>query len=83
MGTAHCLTILATTRSEVDDKLNASIHQLRALAQENPARGILVTRHGPGHFTAELSGQVPYGETWESVQFTALDAETSGSSRDR
>jgi hypothetical protein len=43
----------------------------------------ILARHGPGHFTAELSGQVPYGETWESVQFTAFDAETSGSSPDR
>ncbi|WP_461188506.1 hypothetical protein [Arthrobacter sp. Z4-13] len=75
MGTPHCLTVLATTRSEADDKLNVSIQQLRALAQENPVRGILVTRRGPGRFTVELNDQVPYGETWESVQLTALDGE--------
>jgi hypothetical protein len=83
MGTPHCLTVLATSRSEVDDKLNVSIRQLRGLAQENPVRGILVTRRGPGRFTVELSDQVPYGETWESVQFTAVDGEGPVSSRER
>ncbi|GAB5078370.1 hypothetical protein [Arthrobacter sp. AD-310] len=73
MGTPHRLTIKATTRSEADDKLNASIYQLQAMTQESPFRGILVTRHGPGHFTAELSDLVPYGETWESVQSTAFE----------
>lgn len=79
----HCLTVLATTRSEVDDKLNVSVQQLRALAQDNPGRGILVTRRGPGRFTVELSDQVPYGETRESVQFPARDSETPVSSRER
>ena len=73
MGTPHCLAIVATTRSEADEKLNSSIQQLLALAQENPVRGILVTKHGPGRFTVELNDQVPYGETWESVRFAALE----------
>lgn len=63
----HCLTISATTRSEADEKLNASAQKLRILAMENPTRGILVTRRGAGHFTVELSDRVPYGQTWESV----------------
>ncbi|ADX74789.1 hypothetical protein D7Z96_14735 [Pseudarthrobacter phenanthrenivorans] len=63
----HFLTISATTRSEADEKLNASVQQLRDLARENPTRGILVTKRGAGHFTLELSDQVPYGQTWESV----------------
>lgn len=67
METPRCLSIQATTRSEADEKLDASIQQLRALAQENPVRGILVTKHGPGRFTVELNDHVPYGETWESV----------------
>lgn len=67
MKTPHCLSVLATTRSEADEKLDASIQQLRAVAQENPVRGILVTKHGPGRFTVELNDGVPYGETWESV----------------
>jgi len=83
MGTPHCLTVLATTRSEVDDKLNVSIQRLRVLAQENPARGILVTKRGPGRFTVELSDQVPYGETWESVRFATVDSEATVSSRER
>lgn len=74
METPHCLSILATTRPEADEKLNASIQQLQALAQENPVRGILVTKHGPGRFTVELNDRVPYGETWESVQFPATGA---------
>ncbi|TLM71678.1 hypothetical protein [Pseudarthrobacter sp. NamB4] len=64
----HRLTVSATTRSEADEKLNASVRQLRALAMENPTRGILVTKWGAGHFTVELSDQVPYGQTWESVK---------------
>ena len=76
MGTAHCLAIVATTSSEADEKLNSSIQQLLALAQENPVQGILVTKHGPGRFTVELNDQVPYGETWESVRFAALDGES-------
>lgn len=70
METPRCLSIQATTRSEADEKLDASIQQLRALAQENPVRGILVTKHGPGRFTVELNDQVPYGETWESVKMS-------------
>lgn len=67
MGTGpHLLTISATTRSEADEKLNASVQQLRDLATQNPTRGILVTKRGAGHFTVELSDQVPYGQTWES-----------------
>ncbi|MDQ0675052.1 hypothetical protein [Pseudarthrobacter siccitolerans] len=80
MGTPHCLAIVATTRSEADEKLNSSIQRLLALAQENPVRGILVTKHGPGRFTVELNDQVPYGETWESLRFTALDGESHVSS---
>lgn len=69
MGAApHCLTISATTRSEADEKLDSSVQQLRGRARENPTRGILVTKRGAGQFTVELSDQVPYGQTWESVQ---------------
>lgn len=68
MRTQHYLAISAKTRSEADEKLNSSVQQLRDLARENPTRGILVTKRGAGHFTVELSDQVPYGETWESVQ---------------
>lgn len=68
MGTPHRLTVSATTRSEADDKLNSSVRQLLAAAKENPIRGILVTKHGPGRFSVELNDQVPYGETWESVE---------------
>jgi bisphosphoglycerate-independent phosphoglycerate mutase (AlkP superfamily) len=82
MGTPHRLSILATTTSEADEKLDASIQQLRALAQENPVQGILVTKHGAGRFTVELNDQVPYGETWESVQFP-VEAGAPRSSWDR
>lgn len=80
METPHCLSILATTRPDADEKLNASIQQLLAQAQEDPVRGILVTKHGPGRFTVELNDQVPYGETWESVHFPATDTEAPVSS---
>jgi hypothetical protein len=83
MSTPPSLDIRATTTSEAHDKLNVSIRQLQALAQQNPVRGILVTKHGPGRFTVELTDQVPYGETWESVQFTALDPEATVSGLER
>lgn len=79
MERPHFLTIFATTKSEVDERLNMSVTQLRALAQENPVGGILVTKRGPGRFSVELSDKVPYGETWESVQFTAFDIEAPDS----
>ncbi|TLM83332.1 hypothetical protein FDW83_10205 [Pseudarthrobacter sp. NamE2] len=63
----HRLTIFATTRAEAEEKLNSSVQQLRDVAMQNPTRGILVTKRGAGHFTVELSDQVPYGQTWESV----------------
>ncbi|MDQ0870982.1 hypothetical protein QFZ70_003455 [Arthrobacter sp. V1I9] len=83
MGTPPRVTITATTGSEADDKLNASIHQLQSMTQEYPFRGILVTKHGLGHFSVELSDQVPYGETWESVQATALEAAATVSRQER
>lgn len=67
METLHRLTISARTSSEAYDKLNSSTQQLQAAARENPGRGILVTRYGPGRFVAELTDSVPYGETWESL----------------
>lgn len=62
---SHCISVSATTRSEADEKLNASVRELQKLAGDDPMRGILVTKFGPGIFTAELSHDVPYGLTWE------------------
>ncbi|MDP9985840.1 hypothetical protein J2S98_000985 [Arthrobacter oryzae] len=75
METLQSLIVEATTRSEVDEKLNASIQRLQGLAQQEPFRGILVTHQGPGRYSVKLSDQVPYGETWEMVQFVSHEAE--------
>lgn len=75
-NTAPRITISAVTGSEVDEKLNASVRKLQQLAKDNPTRGILVTRLGPGRFTVELSTEVPYGFTQEQEATQSVAAES-------
>lgn len=63
--------IAATSGSEVDKLLSASVLRLQQRAGREQARGILVTRWGIGHFTVELTGDVPYGLTQELVRDVA------------
>lgn len=62
-----CLTIVADSRLEAIERLNASVDQLRKRAIVEKSRGILVTRRGAGKFTVELTSSVPYGMTMEST----------------
>jgi hypothetical protein len=66
-ASASRVTITAITRSGAEEKLNASVQELQRLAEESPTRGILVTKLAPGHFTVDLSDEVPYGLTWETT----------------
>lgn len=49
----------------LDDQLEAAVQNLQKAALRDKTRGILITRHQPGHYTAELSQQVPFGMTRE------------------
>ncbi|MCY1376155.1 hypothetical protein D9M69_636260 [compost metagenome] len=59
------IRIHATSRRALDEKLEDAVKQLQAVAMRSRTRGILVTRHGPGTYTATLSDQVPFGITME------------------
>lgn len=61
------MTIIARSRREALERLDACVEQLQRLAMQEKTRGILVTRRTPGHFTVELSPTVPYGLTLEST----------------
>jgi hypothetical protein len=43
------------------------VRGLQELAMATGTHGILLTRHKPGHYTAALSDQVPFGMTRELV----------------
>jgi hypothetical protein len=53
------------TSRRLDEKLEVAVKQLQAVAMRTRTHGILVTRHGPGEYTATLSDQVPFGTTME------------------
>lgn len=38
----------------LDDQLEAAVRNLQKAALRDKTRGILITRHQPGHYTAEL-----------------------------
>jgi hypothetical protein len=57
--------IQVDSRHTLDDRLNDAVRALQQLAMSTGTHGILLTRHKPGHYTAELSDQVPFGMTRE------------------
>lgn len=58
--------ITASSASDADKLLDLVVEELQHLARRDHRCGILVTKTGPGQFTAELSEHVPYGITWET-----------------
>ncbi|ALV43872.1 hypothetical protein AU252_09615 [Pseudarthrobacter sulfonivorans] len=52
---------------EVDQTLNSRVREFQARALAQRTAGILVTKHGPGRFTIELSHDVPFGYTHEKA----------------
>lgn len=58
--------ITASSASDAYKLLDVVVEELQHLAKEDYGCGILVTKTGPGQFTAELSAHVPYGITWET-----------------
>ena len=61
------IEIQVDSRKVLDDRLNDAVHGLQRIAMQTGTHGILLTRHKPGHYTAALSDQVPFGVTRELV----------------
>jgi hypothetical protein len=61
------IDIQVDSRHVLDDRLNEAVSGLQRLAMTTGTHGILLTRHKPGHYTAALSDQVPFGTTRELV----------------
>lgn len=61
------IDIQVDSRHVLDDRLNEAVRGLQRLAMTTGTHGILLTRHKPGHYTAALSDQVPFGTTRELV----------------
>ena len=61
------IDIQVDSRQVLDDRLNEAVRGLQRLAMTTGTHGILLTRHKPGHYTAALSDQVPFGTTRELV----------------
>jgi hypothetical protein len=62
------IEIQVDSRHVLDERLNEAVSGLQQLAMTTGTHGILLTRHKPGHYTAALSDQVPFGMTRELVR---------------
>lgn len=68
MTTANeCIDIQVDSRRLLDERLNDAVQGLQRVAMLTGTHGILLTRHKPGHYTAALSDQVPFGMTRELI----------------
>ncbi|WP_432393230.1 hypothetical protein ACRQ5B_08270 [Pseudarthrobacter sp. L19] len=63
----ECIEIQVDSRRLLDDRLNDAVQGLQRVAMLTGTHGILLTRHKPGHYTAALSDQVPFGMTRELI----------------
>jgi len=64
---SECIDIQVDSRRLLDERLNDAVLGLQRIAMLTGAHGILLTRLKPGHYTAALSDQVPFGMTRELV----------------
>ena len=65
--TIETIEIQVDTRRVLDERLEEAVRGLQEVAMVTGTHGILLTRHKPGHYTAALSDQVPFGMTRELV----------------
>ncbi|MCB5282860.1 hypothetical protein QK292_01095 [Arthrobacter sp. AL08] len=65
--TTDSIEIQVENRHILDERLNAAVLGLQQIAMATGTQGILITRHKPGHYTAELSDLVPFGMTREII----------------
>lgn len=63
----ECIEIQVDSRRVLDERLDDAVRGLQQIAMATGTQGILITRHKPGHYTAALSDQVPYGMTRELI----------------
>ncbi len=61
------IEIQVDSRNVLDERLNDAVRGLQQVAMTTGTHGILLTRHKPGHYTAALSEQVPFGMTRELI----------------
>ncbi|MFF2030158.1 hypothetical protein [Arthrobacter sp. NPDC058192] len=61
------IEIQVDSRRVLDERLEEAVRGLQEVAMATGTHGILLTRHKPGHYTAALSDQVPFGMTRELV----------------
>lgn len=54
-------TLEIDSRKALEDELDRVVGEAVEHALANPGHGILVTRHGSGTFTVEMSNDVPQG----------------------
>ena len=57
--------ITGRSRAEIEESINTAVETARVHSTREGWQGILVTRHEPGLYTVNLSGDVPYGVTME------------------
>lgn len=62
------IEIQVENRHVLDERLNEAVRDLQQVAMATGTHGILITRHEPGHYTAALSDQVPFGTTREQIR---------------
>jgi hypothetical protein len=62
-GLTDPIDIHVSSRSVFDERLVAVVRQLQGVAMLSKSQGILIARHGRGHYTASLSDRVPFGMT--------------------
>lgn len=63
----HRIDIQVSSRHLLDERLEAAVRDLQEVAMLSGTHGILLTRNEPGHYTAALSDQVPFGTTRELI----------------
>ncbi|WCI08235.1 hypothetical protein PJ267_17650 [Arthrobacter sp. OVS8] len=63
----ECIEIQVDSRQVLDERLDDAVRGLQQIAMATGTQGILITRHKPGHYTAALSDQVPFGMTRELI----------------
>lgn len=66
--TAEPVEVKVDTARQVEERLNAAVQDLQAVATRTRTRGILMTRLNPGHYRVSLSDKVPFGLTREQTR---------------
>jgi hypothetical protein len=72
------IEIKVRDRASMDRCITAAVDRMIERARRQGTHGILVTRHGDGHFVVGLSNAVPFGYT-EQLDFRRQTAGRSAS----